>query len=262
LHTIELAFDVDPFQLPGASHQVRGSRRRNQLWQKERLLNVLIDRVDADAIAWVDADVLFLNTQWVADTCRALQKLQVIQLFEDSYNLLPSGRLFLVKPSTGYCFAQRRPDFFKYSVSHPGLAWAGRRDWLRKHKLLDQNVVGGGDGLMMPGFARSSLPIQDYVSDGLLKYVRAWCNAVHSQIGGSFGALPGSVIHLYHGAPKNRLYVARVSYLKKHSFDPRSDIELDQNGLWCWTERALTQKPEMVREIAGYFAERREDETP
>ena len=44
-------------------------------------------------------------------------------------------------------------------------------------------------------------------------------------------------------------------------FDPATDLAVDRdNGLLRWTDDALRHKPEMVRKVAGYFSERKEDD--
>lgn len=77
---------------------------------------------------------------------------------------------------------------------------------------------------------------------------------------GRIGCLDGEVVHLYHGTRENRRYQSRYRYLADHGFDPATDIERDESGLLRWTDRALREKPTMVRQVAGYFLERREDD--
>lgn len=48
--------------------RVRGDER-HVLWQKERLLNLAIDSLpaDVDAVAWLDADLIWFNHGWVEE---------------------------------------------------------------------------------------------------------------------------------------------------------------------------------------------------
>lgn len=261
LFTAELAFEEQPFEIPDATLQLRGSDR-NLLWQKERLLNLLIPRLpeDVDAIAWIDADILFLNPDWPAATCQALERRAVVQLYRDSYTLLPQGDLQHVKKSTGWYYAHDPARFTHFGHSHPGFAWAARAGWLRRHGLLDDCVTGGGDCLMVKGMADCTLYIERWLNPEWRTSIDAWASAVQAEIDGAFGYVPGAILHLYHGSRENRRYVERWSYQTDYAFDPQADIERDTNGLIRWTEQALAEKPEMVRRVREYFALRREDD--
>ena len=85
LWTIELSFD-GRFELPKGprTFRVRGGRR-HIMWQKERLLTLLLARLpaDIDKVAWIDCDVLFCNPTWPQMTCDALEKVHVVQLFDE-----------------------------------------------------------------------------------------------------------------------------------------------------------------------------------
>lgn len=115
---------------------------------------------------------------------------------------------------------------------------------------------------MIPGFAHCDLTMYRYLSDPLAAHAKAWSRAVHAQIGGSLGVVNGTILHMYHGAAKNRKYKARYDLIKHHRFDPHTDLEIDQNGLWQWSDRAVIAKPGMVRDVAEYFNGRKEDEEP
>src|SRR5690606_6590701 len=74
-----------PFRLPDGPRmiRIRGTRERHTLWQKERLLNMAIEHVpqEYDAIAWLDADLLWMNRDWLAVTLERLSRYNVVQLF-------------------------------------------------------------------------------------------------------------------------------------------------------------------------------------
>jgi hypothetical protein len=264
LWTVELAYDRDPFSLPAGERmlQVRGDRRRNLLWQKERLLNLLIERLpaDIDAIAWIDADVLLLNPQWAAETKAVLGTRCVAQLFAESYDLLPDGRLEPLKNSAGWALAERPAGALDFSQSHPGFAWAARADVLRAHGLYDSMVTGSGDSMMVAGFAAQELPMYWRLNAAWQTHHGQWKRAVAGLTGGSTGYVRGSLLHLWHGRRENRRYNERLTFLTGHEFDPRTDLQLDAGGLWSWTDHALKSKPAMVELVRGYFDARREDE--
>jgi len=90
--------------------------------------------------------------------------------------------------------------------------------------------------------------------------IAEWATPIAAAIGGAIGYLPADVMHLYHGSSANRKYRQRWIELLGSGFDRDTDIEIDANGLWSWTETAIATKPHVVELLASYFAGRREDD--
>ena len=88
LITVELAFG--DFQLTSSDAeklvQIRG---QDVMWQKERLLNVALQQVppDCECVSFLDADVIFGNKNWVAETTDRLRQYPIVQLFETARDL-------------------------------------------------------------------------------------------------------------------------------------------------------------------------------
>jgi hypothetical protein len=82
-----------------------------------------------------------------------------------------------------------------------------------------------------------------------------WAQPVAAEVQGRIGWAPGMALHLWHGDSVDRQYSSRNAILKRHSFDPASDLRLNAAGLWEWA----SAKPDMHREVRAYFASRRED---
>src|SRR4051794_9228718 len=65
IYTIELAFGDNEYEVPKGPDvvQLRGG---DILWQKERLLNLLLAYIPLryTKVAWIDCDVLFVNKNW------------------------------------------------------------------------------------------------------------------------------------------------------------------------------------------------------
>ncbi|MBX3438022.1 MAG: class I SAM-dependent methyltransferase [Planctomycetaceae bacterium] len=234
---------------------------RNLLWQKERLLNLLIDQVpdDVDAIAWIDADILFTNPDWPAETLKALEEHAIVQLFDTAEHLMPDGSITPIKRSCGWHYVHDRKRFTHFGIAHPGFAWAGRADWLRRHKLLDTIISGGGDIMIMKAITREAIQHEHKITGGWRRQLDEWASAAQADVEGSFGCVPGVIRHLYHGSMKNRRYLERWRYLTDHHYDPTRHLEIDAQGLYRWTEAAPKR---MVRQLAQYFALRREDAPP
>lgn len=263
LWTAELAYDDDPFHLPASDRtlRLRGSRHLHYLWQKERLLNLLIERLpsEVDAIAWIDADVLLLNPHWVQSACEQLASHAVVQLFADGYDLKPNGQLERLRHSTGWALTEKLSDSFDYTRSHPGFAWAARASLLRRHGLYDGMVTGSGDALMLAGFAGTNLPMAMRLNPSWRAHLGRWAAAVARDSLGRVGCVPGSILHHWHGSRSNRRYNERLTQLTRFDFNPESDLRLDENGLWAWSAAALRHKRAMVDLVRDYFAQRNED---
>ena len=56
------------------------------LWQKERLLNVALKHIpaNAEAVAWLDCDVIFGRKDWVGATLEKLKEFPLVQLFHEA----------------------------------------------------------------------------------------------------------------------------------------------------------------------------------
>jgi hypothetical protein len=259
LHAIELAFDDDEFETD-AEFKLRGSSQRHKLWQKERLLNIVMRAVGAqyDALAWIDADVIFTRRQWAEDAKRLLSHYPVIQLFRTAHDLHPDKRMTKHRPSMASVWpaAKARDP----NATHPGFAWAGRSDWLLKYGLEDQMVIGGGDCTTMRALqadAGRALPFDRDMSPQWKAAYRQWAAPLAEEISGRIGFVDQSIVHLWHGTAKDRHYVDRWAYVA--DYDPATDTCTDETGLIAWTDFAIEKKPDMVRQVAEYFSLRKED---
>ncbi len=258
LFVIELAFDQQPFFLRPheATRQLRGG---DVLWQKERLLNILLDHVPQQftKIAWIDGDLEFENPEWAWDASQRLTEYPVVQLFDRCVYLNKYGEVELERAGVAYAVQHRFPNARNFGAAHPGFAWAARRDLLRRHGLLDTNIVGGGDLLMavaMYGWwDHSNLRVYN---GPMIELWRKWAEPVWRDVQGHVGYVSGRVRHLWHGSRANRHYAERVHCLTRNDFDPRTDIRLDENRLWRWT----SDKSSLPQELKQYFRDRREDQ--
>lgn len=263
LHVIELAFDGDPFETD-AEFQIRGDSRRHKVWQKERLLNMVIQRVghQYDALAWIDADIILTRPGWAKDAMRLLQHYPVIQLFRTAHDLHPDRRMTKWRPSMASTWPDDKAK--NPNATHPGFAWAGRSDWLLKHGLEDQMITGGGDcttlKALQADFSGPTLPFGREMSVPWRQAFSRWAAPLAAEIRGRIGFVDQSIIHLYHGSARDRHYVERWGYIK--DYDPATDTYTDETGLIAWTDHAIEHKSDMVRKVADYFSLRKEDGTP
>ena len=54
-------------------------RDNHLIWQKERLLKVLIERSDADKVAWGNSDLIFENDNWYRAAIALLDEFPAVQ---------------------------------------------------------------------------------------------------------------------------------------------------------------------------------------
>jgi len=223
------------------------------LWQKERLLNIGIERAlatGARAVGWFDADVVFRDRDWSLRINRALEKYQVIQPFTLAtlrYTDTTSRRRPLVARVNGP------------RSTTPGLAWVARADVLRRcGGLYDSCILGGGDRANAAGFRGMGAdevrhePMFEGLPRVLVEHWQSWAEGVPPGL--SVGFAPIELGTLSHGSYANRRYRQRHMTLK--SFNPFEDIKHGPEGAWVWASR----KPELHREVADYFPSRREDD--
>lgn len=236
------------------------------LWQKERALNLLIDRLpdQYDKVAWVDADVLFDNPDWVRDTCRQLDATPVAQLFERALWLDREGvperwhgrerRLDQLSVPAARCHGAR-PAF---PVAHTGFAWAARRETLRAiDGLYDRHILGSGDTIMSFGFHGPIVgnPLSRYAGP-FRRAIESWCMRAFDVVGAEVGYVPGTLRHLWHGTYADRQYNGRLLRIAMAGYNPDRDLELAENGLWRWSAEC----PDSLRQfVEDYFYARQED---
>jgi hypothetical protein len=261
---IECAFGEAPFTLPAADNIVR-VRSQSVLWQKERLLNVLIrtmpDRYTK--VAWIDADILFSNPAWIPETCDALDDFPVVQPFVQAAPV-PRGS---TRATTGgdalVSFAylyQLDPDGVLgptyWNHGHTGYAWAGRRDWMETHGLYDACLSGTGDHLMAHGFVGDWQPECLGIGKGAAyRHFASWSNHVYPSVRSRVGAIEGTAFSLWHGPESERGYYNAVCTLREGGFDPAADLQVGPTGCWEWA----SEKSWLHDWAADYFVRRRDD---
>jgi hypothetical protein len=262
----ECAFGDERFELaPDGS--VFQFRTPDLMWQKERLLNLTIERVPDryTKIAWVDADVLFTNPRWIAEASERLDDVPVVQPFSHAVRLRPGETSYFGggERSRGFCFTRSAlPGLsrLKYHLhGHTGFAWAADRGLLSDLGLYDGAVAGTGDHLMAHAFSgdfgSGCLQLVFGRSSGYLDHFRAWAETAWARVGGRLGYVGGAALHLWHGETANRGYVSRYRDLMRLGYDPAVHLRADPGHLWSWSDEGAF----LSEWAAGYFRDRRED---
>jgi hypothetical protein len=269
LLVVELALCGQPFRLKDdVADRVIRLTSDTILWHKERLLNIAIQALppECDKVAWVDADLLFENSDWIAQTAGLLEQYMLVQTFQ-YYCPLPRSMHEPPPPSEplasvpSLVHARQTGDETYAATALPGGAWAARRSLLEKHGIYDRFVLGGGDAAV--GWAMYGLTDQ-WLNQGWFRLLlstpladdlRAWSAGLSADVQGSVAFTPGRIFHLWHGDAKQRRYVLRFMTLRDTGFDPGLDIATDAQQCWRWN----SDKPELHRKVEEYFRSRKEE---
>lgn len=239
---------------------------RDALWQKERLLNWLIDRLPDDYryVAWVDGDILFDDPSWIANARLCLRQHRICQLFTAAHwlnrYLVPErwwhkGPIERLSVPRAYELSKAQVNF---GQGHPGFAWAARREVLREvGGLYDRHILGSGDTIMALGwYGWKDHVYLDRFTGPFKAAATRWVERTGRIVRGDVGYIPGNIRHLWHGERINRDYDGRILRAAINLFDPDDHLVLDESGLWAWSPSTPQAMKDTARE---YFDTRRED---
>ena len=270
LATVELSFDGH-FELTHDDSdiliQISGGAI---LWQKERLLNVVIKSVPENAknVAWLDCDVIFERTDWMHDAEQKLSEANIVQLYSDLIDLGPEPYQSNIKCQglhpTGHGIVSMglkrltATTSDKIRCSLPGLAWAARRGILEEHGFYDALIAGSGDTSMFHAmYGQFEHEMQRrHLNRARQQHYLQWARPFYRTVGGKVGHVPGRIYHLWHGKVINRNYEGRSRSLAGIDFDPDIDLRIGANGAWQWARR----RPDLEDFLRKHFLSRAEDE--
>lgn len=270
LVTVEAAFGDRPHEVtylngPGEGCTSRLDvqvRTNHEIWHKENLLNLGIQRLPADwkYVAWIDADVTFARPDWVSETIHQLQHYPVVQLFSEAIDLSPTHSPF--QRHYGFCAQYAKAGFDPnkyrsgYTFWHPGFAWAATREAIDEMGgLIDWSPLGAADNHMATALiGRVDVSINAETSDGFQRSLHRWQEKAKA-LKGALGYVEGLLLHHWHGRKRDRRYVDRWKILTSTGFDPDHDLKRDSQGLWQLTDRL----PHLRHLIRDYFRSRNED---
>ncbi len=265
LWTVEIAFGDRPFEVTEAGNPYHLQLRSfEELWHKENMLNLMIQRLplDWEYVAWVDADILFHRPDWVEETVHQLQHYMVIQMFSHAIDLCPNYKC--MKQHNGFVWSYFQNNFEapkgygykKYGLWHPGFAWAARREAIDMlGGLIDFGILGAGDRHMataLIGCVEDSVPPN--IGKAYLNELKIWEKRA-AKLDKDIGYMEGTISHYWHGKKKDRRYTERWKILIDNEYDPDTDIKRDWQGLW----QLAGNKQKLRDQIRSYFRARNED---
>ncbi|MGC2648232.1 MAG: hypothetical protein WA261_18255, partial [Candidatus Sulfotelmatobacter sp.] len=113
LYTAEVAFGGRQFEVTKAENPRHLQLRTNhEIWHKENALNLLIQRLPAEAkyVAWIDADVKFSRPDWAQETLQLLQHYDVLQMFSHAQDVGPNYEPLTTTPGFLYKWMTDQPS--------------------------------------------------------------------------------------------------------------------------------------------------------
>jgi len=230
-----------------------------QMWLKENIINMASTQLPPDwkYVAWIDADILFLNENWVQDTKEALEYYNIVQLFHTVVNMGPRGEAMKTDKSFRYMHSRSGTAYTstdKYGFWHPGYAWAcTRATWTKMGCLLDWAILGSADrhmALAWIGQVEKSRPGNVHPN-----YIRLLLEFQTKCKDFRLGNIDGTILHEWHGRSEDRKYRERWEILTKHQFDPLKDLGLTKEGVI----QLVGDGPRMQADLNDYFLGRKED---
>lgn len=237
---------------------------KSVLWQKERLLNILVERLpdSVETVIWSDTDLFFKDPHWVDKVCERLQSTDVMQPFNSVEQYPSLGEPPIESFSKRICCNPECAELDFQGHGHTGYVWAIRRDILSQVGFFDECIIGGADHVMAHAF--TDTPDSDCVTrllgteSRLRQNFNRWADKIRSFRQGplKFSYLPQSIVHQRHGSLKGRNYLLRNKLLTDSKFDPESHLDKNRWGCWEWNPRAFEQR----QILEQYFLKRNEDE--
>ena len=264
---ISEATNTEEFDLPNDLENIychHGYKLNSEYWCKENLINIAVKHLPLHwkYIAWIDADLTFLNENWVEDTIRELETYEFIQLFETAIHMGPRDEAIKIDKSFGYMHRRSNTEWrsdCKYGYWHCGFAWAcNRYAYEKTNGLIDFSILGSGDyhmAMALINRVEDSFPkekskihpsffqkLKDY--EALIRIYRI-----------KLSYIPGTILHHWHGRREDRKYVERWNILYDHYYNPDQDIIYNEEGLLNLSDYGKR----MEIDIMQYFIDRRED---
>lgn len=264
-YTVEMAFAGRAFEVTeeGNPYHIR-VRGNQEYWVKESLINIGISKLPHHArkIAWIDADIKFLNPNWVQDTLDALDHYKFVQMFSEYIDLGPKGEV--IAKANGFVNTWKNaleviinPTYGKATKGATGLAWAGTREAIEAiGGIPDYTITGAGDFYLAYSLIGEAESVrQPWFTSGYNTLFDKLKHDCDEYVQKCVGFVNGLAVHYWHGPKSKRGYGWRERILNEHRYDPIMDLKRDSQGLYI----VNSKKQEMLRDLHEYFISRDED---
>ena len=276
LVTVEASLGDRPFVITSEhnpNHVQLRAGPESELWLKESLINVGIKhltKIDPNwkYVAWIDADVKFLDPNWAIETVEQLQHYKIVQPWATAIDLGPKHEVMSTAQSFCWCHwndptpVATAIDYVqttKYAeYRHSGYAWAIRRDAFDAlGGLIDWCPMGAADHHMAWAFAGDiNKAVHGLASDSYKRKALEFQKLCDEHIKQDIGYCNGTIMHEFHGKKRNRFYQERWTALVDTQFNPDTDLTYNADGLVVLSGKNIKLRDALRR----YFRSRNEDE--
>ena len=251
------------------------------LWQKERLLNIGLERAKTlgfSKVAFLDCDIVFSNLKWFENVNAALENYSILQCYSHvnylpSMNCLGMSREDIIGTNPEYSLPSFAHGIIKNNGSmfvpinpevtspipgicgNPGMAVAIRIDRNSRWYHYEGNIVGGADILLMAGVANC---LEDYMhsrkySPAHKEHILKWRDE-HFHANCKLGYADNTVFHLWHGKIEKMDYRKRVLILTECEYDPPKDLNLEEAGALSFASK----DSDLKERVAEYLFSRQD----
>jgi hypothetical protein len=203
LYTAEVAFGERKFVItePNNAYHLQ-LRTTNELWLKENIINLLIQRLPLDwkYVAWIDADVTFTRGDWANETLHQLQHYDIVQMWSQAHDLSPNYEIVKTFRSFVWCWQNGiKPnisggDYYNAGtegIYHPGFAWSCTKTAFNNlGGLIDWAILGGADLYMARALTKISKTLPQSLGKSGKNWLKLWTDRADKYINGSFSTTP------------------------------------------------------------------------
>jgi hypothetical protein len=198
--SVEVLFPGDSPPTDGAFHQITADET-NHLWQKEVLVNTVVALLPEKyrVVAWFDPGVVLLNSAWVDQALDALDKVSVLQPFEQVLLINHDGHVCSVEPSAGLAMAGGTSNVRAHGFAgcRESYGWY-EGAWVAKRSVFplctELSGLGAGE-LIVRGWCGIGLSLQERLPNrAYLSSYDAWATDAYRKAGGRIGYLKGQAI--------------------------------------------------------------------
>jgi hypothetical protein len=254
LYVIELAFGDDEFELEANGESLKQIRTPDVMWQKERLLNILLDELPEKytSVCWMDCDIVFANKNWAYRIEESLETYKITQPYtwcvgspaSEIRRVHDSHMVFDETTGSGnfrrsFASVHSSDDWIDFHRGHVGYVWAARREFLDKHRFYDAIITGAGDLFMslacMGQFTYLDIELDlKELNQETVNHYLDWGIPVYKDVRKHVGHTDDLVVHLWHGNISERNYLEKSRCLQESDFDPNKDLIIGDDLCWHW----------------------------
>lgn len=242
----------------------------SRVWQKERFNNIALLHIKKNHkyIIWVDADVIFVEPDWLVQLKDRLISYRLVQLFNkvidvsmvnNRFTLLGLNRKSVIESL--YDDISPESYFGQSGISlqlgcNPGMAWGARVETIKKIGFCDFMIMGSGDKLLLAsamGYYKMYSELL-HLNESLRKLSLEWGKRVFQVVEGKVFYLENTIYHLVQGNYDSRNYPGRYQLIKDDGFVFHDYLNVNEYASWQWKN----SNNRFASIIESYFSARKD----